>query len=531
MQHLQASILARTSPKACRAHLKTCLDEATEYCPRSCCSNCSRGLLIWQYSFLLTRLQQPLLAEDTHEISQYTNLLHLLRNLAQQNGDHDLIELSYLLEIRHALQFHIPSVNIDDLLSLAEQISHTNPFRQKEHLQLSLMRILLHILHLTRLDKTAHAIAKLREHHQFMDTVIPEGNMQGTFELVVMQGTQKLRFQWFEQGESFVYGYLLSGIVNFSDSTNAKAWNFLVEGNRVVDTVIISETYDTNSWLSEASLRLNRLNRLKRYCLLYASFTALLRSKFRTAINYIDVLHTLNRDYFPPPSSDDAVFTHLLHLLVGIQNHWAGHFDAAMQFYLQIPPEAGETYLLSLLNRAVILRGSHEPQEVAQATKLLDEMERRIAARGGTSPQLLSAFLLLRGITASEVLKSKYPPTVRLTDISELLSKAAHIANESLNNQIRMIALAGAGVRFTINFNPEQAEKIGLMTYVTAKKSDDHLWALVGGNLLAGILSPIERLIREDSFRRQDKPAKKEKQELLNEESRHKVRERFESQW
>jgi len=94
-----------------------------------------------------------------------------------------------------------------------------------------------------------------------------------------------------------------------------------------------------------------------------------------------------------------------------------------------------------------------------------------------------------------------------------------------------MIALAGAGVRFTINFNPEQAEKIGLMTYVTAKKSDDHLWALVGGNLLAGILSPIDCLIREDSFRRQDKPAKKEKQELLNEESRQKVRERFESQW
>jgi len=35
MQQLQATILAKTSPKACRAHLKTCLDEATEYTPQA----------------------------------------------------------------------------------------------------------------------------------------------------------------------------------------------------------------------------------------------------------------------------------------------------------------------------------------------------------------------------------------------------------------------------------------------------------------------------------------------------------------
>lgn len=195
--------------------------------------------MIWQYSFLLLRLQQTPLFSDTHEITQYTNAIHHLRTLSQQNSDHELIELSYLLEIRHVLQYKLHSINIESLLSLAAETSTRNPIRQN-HLQLSLMRMLLHILYLTQLGNGIAVAAKLREHHQLMDSnaVQNSWSVTGGFDLIICNGERKLLFQWFTQAESFVFGYLLSGVVNLPDYSSMKAWNFHVEGVRVVDSMI-----------------------------------------------------------------------------------------------------------------------------------------------------------------------------------------------------------------------------------------------------------------------------------------------------
>lgn len=199
----------------------------------------SRETLIWQYSFLLIRLQQFLPNPDTHEITQYTMAIHHLRTLSQQNSDYELLELSYLLEIRHALQHKSVSVsvNIEHLLSLAAETSQQNPIRQN-HLQLSLMRMLLHIIYLTQLGNGAAATAKLREHHQLMDSNFVESQWSSTgkFDLIICNGQHKLHFQWFTQAESFVFGYLLSGVVNLPDYSGIKAWNFHLEGVRVVDS-------------------------------------------------------------------------------------------------------------------------------------------------------------------------------------------------------------------------------------------------------------------------------------------------------
>jgi Cohesin loading factor len=195
--------------------------------------------LIWQYSFLLIRLQHIVPNPDTHEITQYTNTVHNLRSLSQQNSDHELLELSYLLEIRHALQFNLSSINIQEFLSLATETSNTNPLRQN-HMQLSLMRMLLHILYLMKLGNGAAATAKLREHHHLMDSTasshLNQWRADGKFDLLICNGAYKLHFQWFSQAESFVFGYLLSGVVNLPDYSSMKAWNFHEEGVRVVDS-------------------------------------------------------------------------------------------------------------------------------------------------------------------------------------------------------------------------------------------------------------------------------------------------------
>jgi len=205
-------------------------------------ANCSREILIWQYSFLLLRLQHTLLNPDTHEITQYTNTIHRLRALSQRNSDHELLELSYLLEIRHALQLNLSTVNIEQLLSLAEQTSLQNPLRQN-HVQLSLMRMLFHILYLTKLGNGHAATAKLREHHQLMDsTNLEEWEVNGKFDVLICNGEYKLLFQWFTQPESFVFGYLMSGVINLPEYSSTKAWNFLVEGVRVVDSILPSLT-------------------------------------------------------------------------------------------------------------------------------------------------------------------------------------------------------------------------------------------------------------------------------------------------
>lgn len=158
--------------------------------------------------------------------------------------------------------------------------------------------------------------------------------------------------------------------------------------------------------------RRDRLLRLKRYTLLYASFTGLLRSNIEDALRCIDMLHCLNRDHFPPTSPDDPIFDNLLHLLVAIQNHYTGHLGAAMEYYSFIPSTAGDTYILALLNKSIILRlGTH--QDYSMAIKLLDEVERRLAIGGQTSfPQLRNAWCLVKGITSTEVIRSKLPRTL-----------------------------------------------------------------------------------------------------------------------
>jgi len=192
-----------------------------------------------RYSILFALLEHACTNTDTHEITQYTNTLHLLRSLAQNNSDHELLEFSYLLEIRHALQNNLSNVNVEQLLSLASEAATQNPLRQS-HSQLGLMKMLLHILYLMDLGNGTVASAKLREHHQYMDSYVAKDidnwRGDGKFEVSVCGGQHKLYFQWFTQAESFVFGYLLSGVVNLPDHSSMKAWTFLNEGIRVVDS-------------------------------------------------------------------------------------------------------------------------------------------------------------------------------------------------------------------------------------------------------------------------------------------------------
>jgi Cohesin loading factor len=170
--------------------------------------------------------------------------------------------------------------------------------------------------------------------------------------------------------------------------------------------ILNNETYDTDAWLSEAISRRNRLLRLKRYSLLYVSFVGLLRSQMDDTFRCINLLHKLNNDYFPPNQPEDMEFIHLLHLLVGIQNHFTGHLDGAMEYYSRIPPQAGDTYLLALLNKSIILILG-PPQHQTIAMKLLDEVERRLIIGGQMSSHLTTAWSFLRGITSTELLRSK----------------------------------------------------------------------------------------------------------------------------
>jgi hypothetical protein len=232
--------------------------------------------------------------------------------------------------------------------------------------------------------------------------------------------------------------------------------------------------------------RRDRLLRLKRYTLLYASFTGLLRSNFDDAFRRIDMLHCLNRDHFPPTSPDDPIFDNLLHLLVAIQNHYAGRLDAAKECYSFIPPTAGDTYILALLNKSIILRLGTQ-QDYSLAMKSLDEVERRLAISGEScSPQLRNAWCLVKGITSTEVIRSKLPRKLLSLINSELLSRVLHMSSEQINGQLRTVALTVMATRYYINTSTEHAEKMGLMAYIGAKKAKDDIWQLVSGNLLSG---------------------------------------------
>jgi hypothetical protein len=183
--------------------------------------------------------------------------------------------------------------------------------------------------------------------------------------------------------------------------------------------ILKDEQYDTEGWLSEIIAKQTRLLRLKRYLLLYASFTGLLRSNYPSVLQTIDSLHAFNNTYFPPPPSpDDAIFQNLYTLLVGMQNHMAGFLREALQDYEGITPAAGDTYLLACLGKVVILRGG-SPEEQGMAGKILDEVEGRMM-RSSPAPQIRSSWFLLKGIASTEVLRSKYPPQTARPHTSRL---------------------------------------------------------------------------------------------------------------
>jgi hypothetical protein len=228
MQLLQAEILGQKGAKAARGHLKTCADEARE-----------RGVGDWEYAFLLVRSEGMSANPDVHEISQHTALIHTLRTMAQRDAEWEVYELSFLLEIRQALLFPLPNVDIEALFMEVETVSQRPERRGLVHL--TLMRMLLHVLYFTSLGKGTAATAKLREYHQFMDTqnVKLDWNDDGKFELTILGGRERLQFQWFSRPESCLFGYLLSGIVYSPDFSTPKAWNFCMEGIRVADSTAL----------------------------------------------------------------------------------------------------------------------------------------------------------------------------------------------------------------------------------------------------------------------------------------------------
>jgi hypothetical protein len=240
MQQLQATILSRSSFKATRAHINACLAEAQESVSRFALLIFSRELVIWQYSFLFARLQYSTSDPDTHEITHQSNTIHTIRALAQKNSDSELVELSYLLEITHAFQFNVSTINVEQFLVLAAQASSQNPFRENQ-LQLSLMRMLLHVLYLVKCGNVPTALAKLREYHQLMDTRGTNEDLwhpEGRFDLLACNGTQRLYFEWLTHSESFVFGYILSGMAHLPDCSGPKSRKFFLEGARVADSIL-----------------------------------------------------------------------------------------------------------------------------------------------------------------------------------------------------------------------------------------------------------------------------------------------------
>ena len=119
------------------------------------------------------------------------------------------------------------------------------------------------------------------------------------------------------------------------------------------------------------------------------------------------MLHCLNKDRLPPTTPDDPILDNLSNLLVAFQNHYTGHLGAAMEYYSLIPSSVGDIYILALLNKSIILRLGTQ-QDYSTAMKLLDEVERRLVIGGqASSPQLRNAWCLVKGISSSEVLRSK----------------------------------------------------------------------------------------------------------------------------
>jgi hypothetical protein len=194
--------------------------------------------------------------------------------------------------------------------------------------------------------------------------------------------------------------------------------------------MLSNENYDSNGWLSDVVLRRTRLLRLKRYCLLYGSFAALLQSRFDDAFPWIETLHALNH-HFDSILPQDMTFTYLFGLLIAIQNHYMGRFDVAIKMYSQIPPQAGDIHLLALLNKCAILRAGTS-QEVHISLKLLEDLERRILSNQSSSPQLKAAYSFVRGVTHTEILRSKYIPYISTDIVNSYLACYNIVQNYSI---------------------------------------------------------------------------------------------------
>jgi hypothetical protein len=414
MLQLQALVLAKTSLKASRAHLKICLDEVREYAKISIVTENRREILIWEYSFLLTQLRNVHPDPDNHEITQHINTMRELRRLAYRHTDFELVEYTCLLEAHYVQQNNL-DLDIEPLLTEAVELSTTKAARQ--NLQLSIIRLSIHVLWLIYSGKQSAAVKKLNDVYTLMDAQSTkeseQWNLDGTFDIVVCDGQHRLHIDWFSHWEAYAFGYLISGYVNLPEGTTSKAFNFLSEGGRVASSTSLGgdgsdiemqlgEHQPPNEWLSVAVAKRDRLLRLKRYCYLYAGFVAVLREMSSVRDTSMSCVMAIPPDQFLEPSQD-LTFVALMYLLLGARAHTTGNLSMAMYYYDQVPRESGDEYALALLNKVVILRrGTEEERKLAD--KLLEETERILEK---LPLQIVTAHFTIKGIHTPQVLLCK----------------------------------------------------------------------------------------------------------------------------
>ena len=193
--------------------------------------------------------------------------------------------------------------------------------------------------------------------------------------------------------------FFLRGIVLLIVPSPSPSFRVLMVG------MMCSEMYDSDGWLCEMTGRRDLLLRLKRYALLYGCFAALLRSNIQDATTWINTLKTIQISTTPSPP--DPTFSYLLRLLEGTFHQFSGKVDQALESYSKIPYEAGDIYILSLLNSTLILRQG-TPAQQSRAKRFIEEIERQISQRQ-SSPQLETAYHLVKGVTTTELLTSQSP--------------------------------------------------------------------------------------------------------------------------
>jgi hypothetical protein len=163
-------------------------------------------------------------------------------------------------------------------------------------------------------------------------------------------------------------------------------------------------------WLSEMIAQQDRFMRLKRYTLLYLSYAHLARSNWDDANRTIQILRAL-------PPSNETVSIHLTSLLLATQAQYHGLFDKAKEHYNQIPQNAGEIYLLSLLNQTLLYHDTSKPSNLTKSNNFLNQVEEKLHQAGSLPsnshilPQIRAAYAVIKGLISPEVLRSKYSPS------------------------------------------------------------------------------------------------------------------------